>query len=74
MIESLPENPLDGLTDEQVDAILDSLYTVDEWPPLDCEDDSAGFGVTSNVTPSGRSATSWPSPIMDSRKRSASAG
>ncbi len=39
MIESLPENPLDGLTDEQVDAILDSLYTVDEWPPLDCEDE-----------------------------------
>lgn len=39
MIESLTENPLDGLTDEEADAILDELYTVDEWPPLDCEDE-----------------------------------
>lgn len=31
--------PLGALTDEQVDAILDQLYAVDEWPPLDCEDE-----------------------------------
>ena len=31
------ELPLDGLSDEEVDKILDSLYSLEEWPPIDGE-------------------------------------
>jgi hypothetical protein len=33
------ETILDDLSDAEVDAILDTLYTRTEWPPLDGEGD-----------------------------------